>query len=507
MIELSFDGSFAGWKRVARGALTQQLAPSDVHWIDQHHAQSQLGFPSFDPAPSPTAETEIRVPRDFAKLAADVSCFRDPTRWALLYRVLWRLTHDEPHLLEVAVDPDVHALRHMAKTIGREVHKMHAFVRFREVATSDGSWFVAWFEPAHDIVELAAPFFVGRFAAMRWSILTPDRCAHWDGKTLTFSPGVDRSAAPAEDAKEELWRSYYGSIFNPARVKTGAMVNEMPRRYWKNLPEAEIIPQLLQRAPTRTDQMLAASAARRATLGEFSPAPVPATRDIALLRDAAATCRACPLWRNATCTVFGEGPKHPRIVVVGEQPGDQEDRTGQPFVGPAGKLFDRALVAAGVDRAELYVTNAVKHFKWEPRGKRRIHQKPNAREVAACRPWLEAELHALAPKLIVCLGATAAQSVLKQPSVRVLTDRGQKFPTEFGAPALVTVHPSSLLRLPDPSQADSEFEKFVADLRQIRGLVVPHLGTTRTAPWHDRVRTRSRLEPLRGASRRTSPLG
>jgi len=154
-------------------------------------------------------------------------------------------------------------------------------------------------------------------------------------------------------------------------------------------------------------------------------------------------------------------------VVVGEQPGDQEDRAGKPFVGPAGQLFDRARDAAGVSRESLYVTNAVKHFKWEPRGKRRLHQKPNAREIAACRPWLDAEIRALSPGLIVCLGATAAQSVLGR-SVRVLSERGQTFPTQFGAPALLTVHPSSLLRLPDGADTEAAFSAFVDDLRKIR---------------------------------------
>jgi uracil-DNA glycosylase len=200
---------------------------------------------------------------------------------------------------------------------------------------------------------------------------------------------------------------------------------------------------------------------------EFNPAPVPDTRDLNRIRKAAESCRACPLWRNATCTVFGRGPTRARVVLVGEQPGDQEDRAGEPFVGPAGKLLDRALVAANVDRKTLYLTNAVKHFKWEPRGKRRLHQKPNAREMAACRPWLEAELQAIKPALIVCLGATAARSVVG-PDVRVLRERGEKRETEFGIPALITVHPSSLLRLPDGSDAEKAFTEFVRDLRRIR---------------------------------------
>jgi uracil-DNA glycosylase len=244
------------------------------------------------------------------------------------------------------------------------------------------------------------------------------------------------------------------------------MTSEMPRHYWKNLPEAAIIPQLLAESRDRVDAMVAKSAAQRTPADAFGAAPVPATTDLAALHEAASTCRACPLWRQATCVVFGEGPPQARVVIVGEQPGDQEDRQGKPFVGPAGKLLDRALAEAGVDRAELYVTNAVKHFKWEPRGKRRSHVTPGAREIAACRPWLEAELRALAPALIVCLGATAAQSVTGR-LVKVLAERGQFTTTAFGAPALITVHPSSLLRLPPGEDPDAAFARFVDDLRRI----------------------------------------
>lgn len=199
---------------------------------------------------------------------------------------------------------------------------------------------------------------------------------------------------------------------------------------------------------------------------DISAAPVPGTRDLRALRAAAASCRACPLWRNATQTVFGEGPARARVLVVGEQPGDQEDRAGHPFVGPAGRLLDQAFEAAGVDRDTLFITNAVKHFKWVPRGKRRLHEKPASLELAACRPWLEAEIRAVRPEVIVCLGATAARTVIGRV-VRVLSERGRWLETEFGVPALITVHPSSLLRLRDRQEAAAAFDELVADLRKI----------------------------------------
>jgi uracil-DNA glycosylase family protein len=181
------------------------------------------------------------------------------------------------------------------------------------------------------------------------------------------------------------------------------------------------------------------------------------------LKKAAADCRACPLWKNATQTVFGEGSKDAEIVLVGEQPGDQEDLAGRPFVGPAGRLLDDALEEAGIDRKLAYVTNVVKHFKWQPRGKRRIHQKPNAAEVAACRPWLEAELDIVKPKVLVCLGATAAQALLGR-QFRVSKDRGVPVESDLAPVVMATVHPSSILRAED---RDRELELFVEDLRQV----------------------------------------
>jgi uracil-DNA glycosylase len=197
------------------------------------------------------------------------------------------------------------------------------------------------------------------------------------------------------------------------------------------------------------------------------PAQPPDTSSLAEMREAARACTACHLYKRATQTVFGEGPKDAAIMLVGEQPGDYEDVAGKPFVGPAGKIMDRALEEAGIDRREVYVTNAVKHFKWEPRGKRRIHQKPNSREIAACRPWLEAELRLVKPKLPVCLGATAAQAVFG-PSFRVTRERGKVLSSKLAPRAMATVHPSSLLRQPDEESRQREYERFVVDLRGAR---------------------------------------
>ena len=194
---------------------------------------------------------------------------------------------------------------------------------------------------------------------------------------------------------------------------------------------------------------------------------MPKTTSVRALQAAAQGCRGCDLYKHATQVVFGEGPKTSRVMFVGEQPGDQEDRQGEPFVGPAGALLDKALAAAGIPRGAVYVTNAVKHFKWEPRGKRRIHKKPRVSEIKACRPWLEAELRAVRPTVIVCLGATAAQSVLG-PQFKLTQHRGEMVPSELGERVIATIHPSAVLRAPDADARREAFEGLVADLKVVK---------------------------------------
>ena len=465
MEQISFLPTFERWQAAARRALQSEIAPDQIAWEEIGEDQPALHlFEEAEPAP-PLTTMQFRVPKRFLALAKLVSLHREATRWPLLYRLLWRLTHGETHLLEIAVDPDVAQATDFEKSVRHDIHKMRAFVRFREVQHGDEKWFVAWFEPQHHIVEQNAPFFADRFASMRWSILTPDRCAHWDGKALSFTAPVLRSEAPGADQMEELWRTYYANIFNPARVKVHAMQAEMPKKYWRNLPEATLIPSLLHEAPRRVETMMKKSAAKKAaTDEEWRPAPVPKSSSLTTVREAALGCTACPLYKNATQTVFGEGPKRATLMLLGEQPGDQEDLSGKPFIGPAGKLLDRALEEAGIDRNEVYVTNTVKHFKWEPRGKRRIHQKPSSRDIAACRPWFEAELRLVRPSVLVCLGSTAAQAIFGS-AFRVTRERGQVLESEFAPRVVATVHPSSLLRQPDEETRRREYALFVEDLR------------------------------------------
>ena len=461
-LELAHATDFDGWREHARRLAANAVPADAVEWHVRGAAPSLLGMTALDlPICSPASP--ISVPRAFVDLARIVVLHSDPQRFALLYRVLLRL-RDEPRLLDLAVDPDISRLRKMEHAVQHDMHRMHAYVRFRKVVDADGEHFVAWHEPEHHIVEATADFFVRRFAGQRWAILTPERSALWDGESLQFAPGVPRSSAPDGDALEDVWRAYYASVFNPARLNRTALQSHMPRKFWRQLPEAQIIAPLIASATTRAGSMVAAEAAapRRKRPSPLNPAPDASDAD-GMDKNTIDQCRRCPLWKHATQGVPGEGPSGASLMLVGEQPGDQEDLAGRPFVGPAGQLLDRALAEAGIDRTRVFVTNAVKHFKYEPRGKRRIHKKPSDAEIEACNIWLQQEIEAIDAQLIVALGATAIRALVGR-TLPVQANRGQVLTLDDGRPMLVTVHPSFLLRVP-PENRDAEYAKFVADLR------------------------------------------
>ena len=472
-IVLKYQTDFDGWRQTARTLVLDGVSPADVIWSVEGDEDELFASTGTTPQPPSSTET-FNVPAKFPELARIAILHRDRERFAILYRLLWRLRshHD---LLEVATDSDVSCVAAMAKAVRRDEHKMHAFVRFREIGRERDAHYVAWFEPEHHIVELAAPFFARRFADMPWSILTPDLCAHWDGVAISFSPGVNKAEAPTSDRLEETWRRYYVAIFNPARLKVKAMQTEMPRKYWRNLPEASMIKPLIADAARVTDAMIAKTATEPHKVQKRLEEPVrrksvAAADELETLREEAAGCRACPLWKDATQTVFGEGPADARIMLVGEQPGDKEDLAGKPFVGPAGHMLDRALVESGIDRKQVYVTGAVKHFKFVPRGKIRLHQKPSTSEIKACRPWYERELATIKPVLVVAMGATAAHAVFGKVTP-VNKSRGRFIDLDDETKALVTVHPSYLLRLPDADAKALEYERFISDLKMAAALL------------------------------------
>jgi DNA polymerase len=478
VVKLAHETDLDGWRAAARRLRARAVPPDDILWTVDGQATlfdaTSSDVSSLDDAPlaaTSAATAGFTVPKAFVELAERVVLHRTDARFALLYRLLWRL-QETAGLLHVASDPDVTQARLLAQDVSRAAHKMKAFVRFRGAHDEQGEAFVAWFEPAHRVTEATAPFFARRFANTRWSILTPDICAHWDLTDLRFTPGADPADAPRADQLETYWKTYYASIFNPARLKVDMMVKEMPRRYWRNLPEAELIPELVASARSRTAEMVAKPATEpsrrvvKAAIRNSRDAPYEGTAATTLEEVAAGVdhCRRCDLWRDATQGVPGEGPARAKLLFVGEQPGDQEDLAGKPFVGPAGQVFDRALLAAGVPRAETYVTNAVKHFKHELRGKRRIHKTPNAGEVTACRWWLDAERRLIRPRVIVSLGATAALAVFGKPTP-ITKSRGQALQLPDQAQGVVTYHPSFLLRLPDAKAKAEAYDAFVEDLK------------------------------------------
>jgi len=490
-VTLQGPADLEGFRKAARALVAQHMLPEQVSWHSSDapvqdmfaqveglegaaEATAAIHNAAFGKAPA------VSVPPEFLTLCETAILHSDPNRFGLLYRILWRLVH-EPGLRHDALDPDMVKAQQLAQQVRRDMHKMKAFVRFRTVQDDTfrnnpegGAMHVAWFEPEHHIVEAIAPFFARRFTQMRWAVLTPERSIEWDGAQLRFGPGAQKGDAPPADAGEQLWLTYYESIFNPARLKMKMMQKEMPRKYWHNLPEAGLISSLAASAHERSTRMVdeaPAGMARRMPsikvlpVGAASSAAVhdgTPIRSMAKLREATNHCRECPIGACATQAVCGEGPMGAKLMLVGEQPGDQEDLQGHPFVGPAGQLLDRALGELGIERKDVFVSNAVKHFKYELRGKRRIHKTPTQREAAACLHWLDDEIAMVQPGLLVALGATAARSLLGR-AVPVMANRGQILERDDGRKVLVTMHPSALLRVPAEERAQA-YAAWLADL-------------------------------------------
>ena len=457
VVELPEPDDFEFWRERARALIQCDVPPDRIAWIEPGgsgdlfaHGERRAPVPPGD-APA------VRANRRFVSLAKNAALHSDPERFALLYRLLWRLQAN-PRMMEDKADPDVRRIEELDKNVRRDSHKMHAFVRFRlvEDEETDGEHYVAWFEPEHHILRANAGFFMRRFANMRWSILTPQGSLHWDTETMREGPPPDRADAPGGDPMEDLWRTYYASIFNPARLKIGAMLKEMPRKYWKNMPEAALIPELVAGAQKRESTMVEAG-----TL-EFEERP----ETLAAIDRAIHACRKCPIGELENQAVMGEGPQDAALMIVGEQPGDQEDQSGRPFVGPAGQLLDTHLEKAGIDRRAAYVTNTVKHFKYVQRGKRRLHQSPGAKEIDTCRWWIESERAIVQPKLVLAMGASAARGMLGK-TVSISKARGSPIALEDGSELWITAHPSYLLRLDGPAR-EEQARLFDADLAAVK---------------------------------------
>jgi DNA polymerase len=462
-VRLASATDFAGFRSACRTLWSKQVAPDHVVWTCDDDAETDLfagarGDAAGLVADAAAAAPPVHVPPAFLPLAESAILHREPDRFALLYRLLWRL-QVEASLRSDPLDADWLRADEMAQAVRADLHRMKASVRFRSIAEPDGEGAIAlplhlaWFEPEHHVVEASAPFFARRFSAMRWAILTPERCVRWDGVALAFGPGLRREQVPGTDAGEEAWLACYRIIFDPARLELAALSPQGA------VDERSMT--MIGRGPTDPKS-------RPAT----EPQPTPdheaapggeAPRTLAALNAALQRCRECPIGEHATQAVGGEGGRRARLMFVGEQPGDQEDLQGRPFVGPAGQLLARALDELGIPRDQVYITNAVKHFKFELRGRRRIHKTPAQQEVAACLHWLETEIALVDPGALVALGATAARQLMGT-TISVLRERGRWLGRSDGRRVLIMLHPSALLRL-EPEDKAAAYAAWLEDLR------------------------------------------
>lgn len=461
MIETIIVKNFSEWRNRARQLLLTDCDPSLVLWEDSISSQSSL-FKECDALPqAPSQTAPILISQRFLSLAHTISYHRNVSKWDKLYQLLWRMTHGEPHLLKVSSDKLVHDVYLMQKAISRDAHKMKAFVRFCKFNEADGSdYYLAWYKPDHLIVRLVAPFFQRRFEVMHWTIVTPDETVNWNGQRLEFSAGKNLVANPYDEL-EHLWQTYYKAIFNPARIKINAMKKEMPVRYWHNLPETQMIPGLLAEAPQRVEQMMRHQEGLKTSAKNYLPTVY---NSIAELKAQASHCKGCPLYQEATQTVFGHGNSQAKLLLVGEQPGDQEDLNGMPFVGPAGQVLRDALSHLQIDLDAIYMTNAVKHFKFTLKNRYRLHASPGIREINACKPWLLAEIEIIKPKVILCLGLSAAKSLIN-PAFRIKQERGV-FKQIDNCLVGATYHPSAILRAVTPELRDSMYKDLIADIKK-----------------------------------------
>jgi uracil-DNA glycosylase len=469
IIHLPAIGTVAAWRAEARWLAAAGVRPEAVIWRLDGEVQENDLFAQSEATPS-VAASGMRISREALGVVETALYHSDPERFARAYDIILRL-HSGALRWGDRSDPALHRLLQNEKSVRRDIHKMHAFVRFREVGAPDAPRraFAAWFEPDHPIVEPATPFFAKRFGDMDWIIATPGVTACFEAGALSFLR-TEQDFRPPDDATEQLWRTYFAAIFNPARLMVSAMTSEMPRKYWKNLPEASLIPDMIRTAPARACAMQAAApTVPKPHINRLKPVRevLPDQDGVSLptLKAALDACRRCPIGACATQGVPGEGPAGARLMIVGEQPGDAEDLAGRPFVGPAGQVFDRCAAAAGLDRRQAYITNAVKHFKFTPQGKRRIHQRPNAGEIDHCRWWLDKERRLVEPRLLLALGATAAQSLTGDGS-RLLQRRGHIEQTDDGRAVLITLHPSYILRMPDASNRAEAEVWLISDIRK-----------------------------------------
>lgn len=404
------------WRQAARQHALAGTVPEALSWrVAQSAEEAQQALHAAS-AVQMDPNAVLHLPRRLVEWIILALQAPQPERFAALYRLVFRVVHEHLDLANAPEDPDVRTVVALVETVKAETERFRLeFAR----AFADPARAIWQALPTAYIVEGNAAYCMARYARP-WEVRTPYRSMKWDGRTLWFGMGVPEDAAKPPEGWQQAGQGM-----------------------WQDWPRTVLSPDM---------------------------AEVEATDSLDALGAEAMDCRACALWRPASRTVFGEGSPHARLMLVGEQPGDQEDQAGRPFVGPAGQVFDRALAEAGLERSTVYVTNAVKHFRFTWRNGRRLHQKPEQESVQACQTWLDAERRLIQPALIVMMGVTAAQSLLHRP-VTISRERSRIFPLGQGSQGLVTVHPSYLLRLPSEADKEREYARFVEDLRLVKTFI------------------------------------
>ena len=490
MKRISIEPSFAAWRRAARELLRQGVEPERIEWVE---------FDSVDPvdsvdsgtgsvaAPNNSATAPVvatpAIPRELLAWLKTAACFCAPDRWSLLYRILWRWTHGERHALDPQ-DADGALLDQRIQSVEHETHDLVALTLFRRRDPSMGPpEFVGWYEPHHDLLAQAAERFAERMGDSTWMLATPQGAAFWNGMLLRISrlaaddgahscperqqqnppatqplpPTAMAGEATTSEPTEALWLAYYASVFNgvPAPV---------PLRYWRTPPAGPPLPAQLARERSRLGAQSGTVTVPEMPPLEYSAVTPPLREPTGPL----ATCRRCALWRNAKQAVAGTGPARAALMVVGEQPGEHENQHGAPFTGPAGQLLDTVLARAGLARAALYLTYAVKHYKWETLEQQRVHRTPARREVEACQYWLEHELAQVAPRVVVTLGATALKA-LTGAHVNLAEYLGQTIDHD-GRLIVPTWHPSYALKMADGRLREDIVAGMVAAFSRAAGL-------------------------------------
>ncbi|WP_168791292.1 UdgX family uracil-DNA binding protein [Paraburkholderia aromaticivorans] len=490
MKRISIEPSFAAWRHAARELLRQGVEPERIEWVecdscdsagsDSGNANAQDGSATAPVVPTPA------IPRELLAWLKTAACFYAPDRWSLLYRILWRWTHGERHVLDPQ-DADGALLDQRIQSVEHETSDLVALTLFRRRDPSMGPpEFVGWYEPHHDLLEQAAERFAERMGDSTWMLATPQGAAFWSGMLLRISrpaaaedehaahpcperqqqnppatqalpPGAMVGEATTSEPTEALWLAYYASVFNGAPAP-------VPLRYWRTPPAGPPLPAQLARERSRLG-------AQRGTVTVPEMPPLEYSAVTPPLREPTGplpTCRRCALWRNAKQAVAGAGPARAAIMVVGEQPGEHENQHGVPFMGPAGQLLDTVLARAGLERAALYLTYAVKHYKWETLEQQRVHRTPARREVEACQYWLDHELAQVAPRVVVTLGATALKA-LTGAHVNLSEYLGQTI--DHGGRLIVpTWHPSYALKMADGRLREDVVAGMAAALRRAAGL-------------------------------------